>query len=449
MRQLVFTNWLWRYRVRNFFYDSIWVLPVVGITAAMILVRVVYAIERQLGWTSDVDPNTALMFLNTMASSMFTFIVFLSSALLLAVQLASAQLTPRIIAFIFRDPVVKAALAVFVFSFTFTLAVILRTKGPVPLIAGTIAAYGSLASLVIFLYLLDHMGKMLRANGALRAIGVMGRRVIKSVYPRFTETPRRSPKPADILITEPTRTITSSREGAVLGFDTSGLIALAQQHDCIIEIVPQVGDFVTAGEPLLRTFHGGENLSESALRDSIAIGSERTFDQDPAFAMRIIVDIAAKALSPAINDPTTAVLALDEIHHLLRTAGGRQLDDQVLADAQGTYRLAHHSPAWGDFVNLGVTEIRHYGCQSIQVARKLRAMLENLIQNFPERRAAPLRQELALLQRSAARAFAEPEDQALAEVSDPQGVGGRHQKEGSESTNGRHALAQAAEVTQS
>jgi uncharacterized membrane protein len=447
MRQLVFSNWLWRYRVRNFFYDSIWVLPVLGICAAMILVRVVYAIERSRGRTWDVEPSTALMVLGTMASSMFTLIVFLSSALLLAVQLASAQLTPRIIAFIFRDRVVKAALAAFVFSFTFTLGVILRTNGPVPLIAGTIAGYGSLASLVVFLFLLDHMGKMLRANGALRSIGIMGRSVIKSVYPRFTESPRRSPKPADILIGEPARTIASLREGAVLGFDSSNLIALAQRHDCIIEIVPQVGDFVTEGDPLFRTFNGGATLSEAALRNSIAIGSERTFDQDPAFAMRIIVDIAAKALSPAINDPTTAVLALDEIHHLLRTAGSRQLDDQVLADPNGTYRLAHHSPDWADFVNLGVTEIRHYGCQSIQVARKLRAMLENLIQNFPERRAAPLRQELALLKRSAARAFAEPEDQALAEVCDPQGVGGRSC--GGESANGRHIMAKAAEVTQS
>lgn len=425
-------------------------LPVLGILSAMILVRVVYAAERSwLGLKWDVEQSTALMVLGTMASSMFTFIVFLSSALLLAVQLASAQLTPRIIAFIFRDPVVKLSLAAFVFSFTFTLGVIVRTKDSVPLIAGTIAGYGSLASLGIFLYLLDHMGKMLRANGALRSIGKMGRRVIKSAYPRSDESLRPSPKASDILTTEPTRTIMSKREGAVLGFDAAGLIAHAKQSDCIIEIVPQVGDFVTADDPLFRTYHGGAKLSDSALRDSIAIGPERTFDQDPAFAMRIIVDIAAKALSPAINDPTTAVLALDEIHHLLRTAGSRQLDDRVLADSQGAYRLAHHTPDWSDFVSLGVTEIRHYGIQSIQVARKLRAMLEHLINNLSERRAAPLRQELALLQRSAARAFAEPEDQALAEVSDPQGVGGRHQKENGESTTIRVPLLMPGEVTQS
>src|SRR3954469_7846666 len=197
MRQLVSINWLWRYRFRSALRETLWIFPVLGVFVAMVAVRLVALLDRSLGWQSNVRPETALVVLGTMASSMFSFIVFLSSALLLSVQLASAQLTPRIIAYIFRDPVVKAALAAFVFSFTFTLGVIVRTKGPVPLIAGTIAGYGSLVSLCIFLYLLDHMGKMRRANGALRSIGKMGRRVIKSVYPRSTESPRPSPKVGD------------------------------------------------------------------------------------------------------------------------------------------------------------------------------------------------------------------------------------------------------------
>jgi uncharacterized membrane protein len=446
MRQLVPINWLWRYRARNAMRDTLWILPILGMLAAMVTVRIVESIDRSFGWQSDVRPETALVVLGTMASSMFSFIVFLSSALLLSVQLASAQLTPRIIAFLFRDPVMKLALATFVFAFTFTVAVLVRIKDSVPMMAGTIASYAALASLCFFLYLLDHMGKILRANGALRSIGIRGRGVIESVYPRSIEAPNPLRTPADILTTEPTQTITSRREGAVLGFDTAGLICLGRRYDCIIEIVPQVGDFVTAGDPLFRTFQGGADLPDHLLRNSIAIGRERTFRQDPTFALRIIVDIAAKALSPAINDPTTAVLALDEIHHLLGTAGSRQLDDRAIRDAEGSYRLVHHAPNWADFVNLGVTEIRHYGSQSIQVTRKLRAMLENLIQRLSEDRAAPLRQELMLLKRSAVRAFAEPEDQALADVSDPQGVGGRHKMEaGKPADNGRHP-APAGEV---
>jgi uncharacterized membrane protein len=156
----------------------------------------------------------------------------------------------------------------------------------------------------------------------------------------------------------------------------------------------------------------------------VAIGHERTLEQDPAFAFRIIVDIACKALSPAINDPTTAVLAIDQLHHLLRNVGQRSLDDDRIRDTQNRVRLIHRTPGWEDFVHLAITEIRHFGCESIQVARRLRAMLEDLIRTLPEDRIALLHQELKLLERSASRFFREPEDRALAAVSDSQGVGG-------------------------
>lgn len=396
--------------------------------------RLLSAIERSLGWQLKLDPAAVQTVLATLASSMFTFIVFVSSALLVAVQLASAQLTPRIIGFLFRDPVTKTAQGMFVFTFTFTLATLLQVGTNVPPLTMRVAAYGCLVNLGMFLFLIDHVGRALRANGALRSIGGFGRDVIETVYPRNSASSSLSPSPDQVLTTEPTQTINSHTDGAVLSFDASGLLDLACQYNCTIEIVPRVGDFVAAGDRLFNIFQGGAELPPRQLRHSIAIGSERTFDQDPTYALRIIVDIASKALSPAINDPTTAVLALNEIHHLLRSVGERQLDDRVLADADGKPRLAYHTPNWGDFVNLGVTEIRLYGAESIQVARRLLGLLEDLIRTLPEGRAEPLRQELMLLRRSAKRFFAEPEDQALAAVSDPQGVGGRNEDDAVPST---------------
>lgn len=155
------------------------------------------------------------------------------------------------------------------------------------------------------------------------------------------------------------------------------------------------------------------------------VGQERTLEQDPALGFRILVDVASKGLSPAINDPTTAVLAIDQIHHLLRNVGGRHLDDERVRDAAGRVRLVYRTPGWGDFVQLAVTEIRHFGVESIQVARRLRAMLEDLTGTLPEVRAPLLRRELDLLHRSAERFFVEPEDRALAEVGDLQGVGSK------------------------
>jgi uncharacterized membrane protein len=190
-------------------------------------------------------------------------------------------------------------------------------------------------------------------------------------------------------------------------------------------MIPQVGDHVAAGDPLFRVFEGGVALPATALCASIAVGQERTLEQDPTFAFRIIVDVALKALSPAINDPTTAVLALDRIQHLLRIVGNRHLDAGQTRDGTGRLRLVYRTPDWEDFVHLAVTEIRLFGGESIQIARRLRAMLEALIQVVPEARAALLRQELALVHRSAERAFVEPEDRALADVRDFQGVGGK------------------------
>src|SRR4029453_6054991 len=129
----------------------------------------------------------------------------------------------------------------------------------------------------------------------------------------------------------------------------------------VIELAPQVGDFVATGDPLFRVFQGGASLPSETLEESVAGGQERTLEQDPTLAFRILVDIASKGLSPAINDPTTAVLAIDQIHHLLRNIGGRRFDDERVRDKAGHLRLLYRTPDWEDFVLLAVTEIRHFG----------------------------------------------------------------------------------------
>jgi uncharacterized membrane protein len=426
-------TWLQRYRVRHYVGNSIWIWPLLSMAAAIGAARLLHWIESVMGWESDIDTDSAQAVLTTMASSMFTFIVFVSSALLVAVQLASSLLTPRIIAIVFRDRVTKLSIVVFVFTFTFALAALLRVKTFVPLLTTQLATYSCLASLGVFLYLIDHVGKTLRPSGALWAVASLGRDVIESVYPEHLPgSQHTAPAPASALGETPTRTITNSQDGVVLAFDVRGLVSLAKRADCLLEMVPQVGDFVAAGDPLFRVFQGGAALSPDAVRQSVAVGQERTLEQDPAFAFRIIVDIANKGLSPAINDPTTAVLALDQIHHLLRNVGSRRLDDGRVCDAAGRLRLVYRTPDWEDFVLLAVTEIRQFGGASIQIARRMRAMLENLIQTLPEERAALLRQELELLHRSAERFFAEPKDRASAAVSDLQGVGGKHGRDRSD-----------------
>src|SRR5215471_11536572 len=140
----------------------------------------------------------------------------------------------------------------------------------------------------------------------------------------------------------------------------------------------RVGDSVPAGAPLIQAYGGGASgpRAEGKLRAMIVLGDERTIEQDPAFAIRIMVDIADKALSPAINDPTTAVQALNHLSDVLRLIGTTDFT-QSRQPAGGAVRTGLVIPAqsWEDYLTLGVTEIREYGSTAIQLMRRLRASL--------------------------------------------------------------------------
>ena len=203
----------------------------------------------------------------------------------------------------------------------------------------------------------------------------------------------------------------------------------AQGADGVVELVPRVGDFVAKGDPLCR-LHGGANwIGEKRLRAQVAFGSERTIDQDPAFAFRVIVDVAIKALSAAINDPTTAVLALDQLHRLLRQVGRRHLHDDAIFDSKAALRLIFATPDWEDFVQLTFSEIRLYGAANFQIARRVRAMIDDLVRTLPESRQPALRDELDVLDRMLERLHPLPEDLALAREPDLQGLGGAQRRQ--------------------
>ena len=418
-------SWLDRYRLKLYIRNSIWVYPVVSIFIALLAVSLFTRIDRALGWELRLSVDTARLVMGTIAASMLSLVAISSSAVLLAVQLASAQLTPRIIVLVYRGRVRKLCVAMFIFMFTYSVAVLVRLENSAPYLTCYVAAYGFLFNLALFLYFSDGVGKTLRPSVFLNLVGLSGREVINDVYPSGVKTEQTAAANGfEPSLSDHPRVILNEVDGVVLAFHTKGLVSLAERSDCVIELVPAVGDFIAAGDPLFRLYQGGADLSEESLRKSVALGQERTLEQDPTFAFRIIVDIAAKALSPAINDPTTAVLAIDQIHHLLRTVGSRSLVHGREMDRKGQLRLVYRTPDWEDFVQLAVTEIRHYGRDSIQIMRRLRAMLDNLIDTVPEKRIPVLRREVDLLKASTKRMFPDLYDQALAETGDSQGMGG-------------------------
>ena len=419
-------NWLQRYRFRLYFRNSLWILPAVSIPAALLTVSLLTSYERAIGSLATVSAETVRAVMTMVAASTFTLVVLVSSAVLLAVQLASAQLTPRIIALIYRNPQQKLIFALFIFTFTFSCSVLARIEDSAPRIATYVAAYGFLANLILFILLIDRIGKMLRPSSAVRGVALMGRAAIRTVYPSLLQEEFVPPASLEAITDKNPGVLISEIDGAVLAFDLKGLVALGQRYNCVIELVPEVGQFIASGDPLFRIHKGGGAIPHSSLRNSVAIGAERTLEQDPLFAFRILVDIASKALSPAINDPTTAVLAIDQIHHLLRDVGKRYLAEGREANRDGQIRLVYRTPNWEDFVLLGTTEVRQYGRDSIQVQRRLRAMLKDLVETLAPRRAPVLQKELALLATSSKRTFPDLDDQNLAEFGDLQGIGGSY-----------------------
>jgi uncharacterized membrane protein len=206
--------------------------------------------------------------------------------------------------------------------------------------------------------------------------------------------------------------------------DIEVLVEESRKSNAVVQLIPVVGDFVGKDEPLFALYGDVSRLDENMLASSIHFGIERTLEQDPTFAFRIILDIALKALSPAINDPTTAVLAIDQLHRLLRSVGKRNLRTDTITDQAGKLRVIFRTPNWDDFVNLACTELRRYGADSIQVVRRLRAMLENLIHTLPEDRHAALQAQLALLDDAIKAIYLLPQELTLARTTDSQGLGG-------------------------
>jgi len=418
-------NWLERYRLKLYIHNSIWIFPSLSIIVALLVAALLTRIESAFGWRMNLSQETARLVMSTVAASLFTLVVVGSSAVLLVVQLASAQLTPRVIALVYRNTARKLCLSAFVFTFTFSVAALVRIENSVPYLTSYLAAYGFLVNLALFLFFIDSIGKTVRPSSALQVVAFAGREVIRSVYPlRLDDRVPNALEPAEGFKDEHERVVINKVDGVVLSFDLKGLVSLAERSNCFLELVPQVGDYVASGDPLFRIFNGGESIRDDSFHKAVAISQERNLDQDPMFAFRIIVDIASKALSPAINDPTTAVLAIDQIHHLLRDVGSRSLAEGREVDRKGKLRLMYRTPNWEDFVHLAVTEIRQYGRDSIQIMRRLRAMLENLIETLPDRRAPQLRQQLKLLSESSKRSFLDADDFTLAEEGDLQGMGG-------------------------
>jgi uncharacterized membrane protein len=416
---------LWRLCSR-YTRHALWVVPFSAIVLELIVYRVLNALDDMLGWQLErISASGAQSLLETVITMNLSFVVFTFGSLLVAIQVASGQLTPRIIATtLLRNDVVRYTVGLFVFTLLFAISVRNRIEGSGDQLVILVAGVLGVVSMAAFLYLIDYAARLLRPIGILSRIGEDGLAVIEAVYPE----PRQGPSQPHIK--SPTTGMPSrivhhaGKSEVILSVNIRTLLAESQKANAVVRLIPVVGDFVGKGDPLFALYGDVSGLNENILVSCISFGIERTLEQDPTFAFRIVLDIALKALSPAINDPTTAVLAIDQLHRLLRSVGQRHLRTDNITDEWGKLRVIFRTPNWEDFVNLACTELRRYGGDSIQVVRRLRAMIENLILSLAEDRRAALQAQLALLDSVIEAIYINPEELALARTTDSQGLGG-------------------------
>jgi uncharacterized membrane protein len=375
-----------------------------------------------------LSPVSALAIFGAIASGMLALMGIVFSLAFVMIQFSSAAYSPRLVQWFARDPVVTHSTGIFASTFLFALgasAWIDRDKeGGVPLLSAMIVFGLLIASVFMFVHLVRRMNE-LQITQVLAFLGDAGRRVIGETYDPLkqggeardggpAEVPDGLAASQEVSYTGPPRVIAA--------LDVPSLVALAKESGGIIRIRFAVGSTVMEGDALLRVYGAKAPLPERKLLRAVSLARERTFEQDPKYALRLLVDVAIKALSPAINDPTTAVQALDQIEDHLRRLGSCDLAAGRVADATGALRLVFPTPSWWDFLLLGFDEIRCCGATSVQVMRRMRNSLKSIARAVPPVRRPAVEHYLAKLDATVGRSYADPEDRSDALQEDRQGL---------------------------
>jgi uncharacterized membrane protein len=378
------------------------------------------------GLVSAVSVPTATAIYGAIASGMIALTGIVFSLTFVMVQFSATAYSPRLVLWIARDPVMSHALGTFTATFLYAIAALAGVdrngSGKVPFVSTWVVVALLVASVGMFISLIQRIG-LLQVNRMLIFTGDQGRRVITTMYPSVKSVAAANGSVDFHALPRAQTLIHRGRPRSIQAIDAPTLVDLAKSSDGVIEMVVAVGDTIVELTPLLHVFGAPQPINERELRNGIEFGGERTFEQDPKYAIRLLVDIAIKALSPAINDPTTAVQALDQIEDLLLRLGLRHLEIGAFRDRNGKLRLVVPFPAWEDFLRLAFDEILSYGANSVQVMRRMNALVSDLIPAVPEERRPALRHWDVRFKASIARSFADGEQRLEASKEDRQGLG--------------------------
>ncbi|WP_262031432.1 DUF2254 domain-containing protein [Microvirga sp. Mcv34] len=409
-----------------------WAIPTVYTIVSLLAALVLPRLEHHFlpGSTHAMSAAAAIAFLSATASGIIAFTAIVFSVAFVMVQFSAVAYSPRLVVWFAGRHELHHALGIFVATFTYAMATLLWTdrggSGEVPALSTLLVLVLLVASLLVFSRLVQNLAKI-QITEVLVLVGDEGRRVIDAqahLFDACTIAWAGDDQAETYRLATPVETIVHrGPPGCVTSIDFRALVSRAEAAGTVVELAIAVGDTLVEGDAVLRVAATASPLPADDWLRCIHTGRERTFEQDPKYALRLLVDIAIKALSPAINDPTTAVQALDQIDDLLRRLSPQPLGNLWIKDGAGIARLFVPMPVWEDYLALAFDEIRQYGLTSVQVMRRLHAALAGLAGSDDTTRRIAVRRYLSHLDTAIRHSGLDPQDRTAAREEDPQGLG--------------------------
>jgi uncharacterized membrane protein len=394
---------MWRFeQFRAELTGSLWFVPSIMVALAIAIALSLVALDGALGsatveafpWLFAGEPAASRDMLSIVANSMLTAAALGFSITVVALTLASTQFSPRILRNFMRDRTTQAVLGVFVGIFVYCLVVLrtIREAGGetfVPPLAVAVGAALGLVGMGALIYFLHHIGRSIQASNIIAAIGADTIRVVDELYPEEARAvpPREDAASIDALLAQRSWTpILALETGYLQSIDVDDLVALARRIGGVIRMEYRVGEFVVEGTALASLSSdaaspGGD--ATHAVNRFCAISTTRTIEQDVAFGIRQLVDIALKALSPAVNDTTTGLNCIDYLNAILARLARRRVGS-FYHFAGDTLRVVAKGQTIEDFVDLGFNQIRQNAAGNVAVILRLARSLSLVARAAPE-----------------------------------------------------------------
>lgn len=399
--------------------QSLWFIPAlltllaaIGAYVSVELDRNVWNLElaRSFWFVFDIGGEGARSTLSAIAQSLITVTGVVFSVTIVALQLAASQFTPRVLRTFLSDRGNQVVLGIFIATFTYTLLVE-RTVGTpfgsetafVPSISVTIAIVLTLISIGALIYFIDHVAQSIRASIIISHVTDDGRNLIEGLFPEQVGGAERQaaenvalPDDAEHL------RVVCVKGGYLQAVDEDALFDVADEGKAVIRMEPPMGRYVLPGEVLAsvwfddgRTDEDRSDQIEEKVREAFVLGEHWTLGQDFERALVELTDIAVRALSPGINDPTTASQCVDRLGDLLVLLGNREMPDRLRMNSSRQVRFIARRLRWERAVQVAFENIRHYGSSSPAVALRMIEVCGRVRAQVPRNRRPALEEQIS------------------------------------------------------